>query len=128
MSNLKSWSPKKYEVKGPNMHNPNQFMASQNLLYNFLNEFLMGFFLQHLLYLRLISKSPQHYKKSKLQWTPLHKILNRKIIINHFQNWIFDATVKLKKLEVIPRTILVLCSIAGLMLLQPISPLQTYSE
>jgi len=28
MSNLKSWSPKKYEVKGPNTHNQNQFMAS----------------------------------------------------------------------------------------------------
>jgi len=34
MTNLKSWSPKKYEDKEPNMHNPNQFMASQNLLYN----------------------------------------------------------------------------------------------
>jgi len=35
MSNLKNWAPKKYEDKGPNMHNSNQFMASQNLLYNF---------------------------------------------------------------------------------------------
>jgi len=35
MSNLKIWSPKEYEDKGPNMHNSNQFMASQNLLYNF---------------------------------------------------------------------------------------------
>jgi len=26
---------KKYKIKEPNMHNPNQFMASQNLLYNF---------------------------------------------------------------------------------------------
>jgi len=32
-----------------------------------------------------------------LQWTPLHKILNRKIIINHFQNQIFDAKTKLQK-------------------------------
>jgi len=32
MSNLKNWSPKKYEVEGPNKHNPNQFIASQNLL------------------------------------------------------------------------------------------------
>jgi len=31
----KSWSPKKYEVKGLNKYNSNQFMASQNLLYNF---------------------------------------------------------------------------------------------
>jgi len=43
--------------------------------------FLMWFFLQHLVYLRLISKSPQHYEKSRLQWTLLHKILNRKIIL-----------------------------------------------
>jgi len=35
MSNLKSQSPKKYDIKGPNAHNPNQFMASQNLPYNF---------------------------------------------------------------------------------------------
>jgi len=32
MSNLKNGSPKKYEVKGNNMPNPNQFIASQNLL------------------------------------------------------------------------------------------------
>jgi len=38
MPNLKIWSPKKYEVKGPNMHNPNQFMSSQNLLYNFFKQ------------------------------------------------------------------------------------------
>jgi len=44
MSNLKNWSPKKWEDKGPNMHNPKQFMAFQNLLYNFQNEFLMWFF------------------------------------------------------------------------------------
>jgi len=35
MSNLKELINKKYEVEGPNKHNPNQFMASQNLLYNF---------------------------------------------------------------------------------------------
>jgi len=35
MSNLKSWLPKKYEDKGPNMRNPNQFMASLNLFYDF---------------------------------------------------------------------------------------------
>jgi len=34
MSNLKSWSPKNYEVKGPNMHNANQFITSQYLFYN----------------------------------------------------------------------------------------------
>ncbi len=36
ISILKSWSPKKYEAKEPNTHKPNQFMAFQNLLYNFL--------------------------------------------------------------------------------------------
>jgi len=40
MSNLKNWLPKiyeakKYEVEEPNKYYPNQFMASQNLLYNF---------------------------------------------------------------------------------------------
>jgi len=35
ISNLKSWSPKKYEVRGPNMYNHNQFIAFQILLYNF---------------------------------------------------------------------------------------------
>jgi len=75
----------------------NQFMVSQNLLYNFLNEFLIWFFLQDLMYLRLISNNPQYYRKSRLQWTPLHKILNRKIIINHFQNWIFESKTRLQK-------------------------------
>jgi len=35
MSNLKSWSPQKYEVEWPNKPNPNQFMAFQNLHYKF---------------------------------------------------------------------------------------------
>jgi len=34
MSNLKNRSPKKYEIKETNISNPNQFMDSQNLLYN----------------------------------------------------------------------------------------------
>jgi len=38
MSNLKNWLPKKYEVEGPNKYNPNQFMASQNLLYYFFKQ------------------------------------------------------------------------------------------
>jgi len=57
----------------------------------------MRIFLQDLVYLRLISKIPQFYRKSRLKWTPLQKILNRKIIINHFQNWIFDAKPTLQK-------------------------------
>jgi len=36
MSNPKSWSPKKYEIEKPNKPiNPNQFVISQNRLYNF---------------------------------------------------------------------------------------------
>jgi len=35
MLNLKIWSPKKYEDKEPNIHNPNQFVVFQNVLYNF---------------------------------------------------------------------------------------------
>jgi len=69
--NLKSWSSKKYEDKGPSMYNINQFMTSQNLFYNFLKWISNVIFLQNLVYLRLISKSPQYYKKSRLQWIPL---------------------------------------------------------
>jgi len=93
MSNLKNWCPKKYEVKGHNMHNSNKFIASQNLLYNFLNEFLMCFFVQDLVYLRLISNP----RNQDMQWTPLHKILNRKITIIYFQNQVFNAKIRLRK-------------------------------
>jgi len=48
MSNLKSWSPKKYKVEGPNKHNSNQFTVfprvSQNYSTIFLNEFIVWFF------------------------------------------------------------------------------------
>jgi len=44
MSNQKTWSPQKYEVKGPNMQDPKQFMASQNLLHNFLKCISNAFF------------------------------------------------------------------------------------
>jgi len=43
-SNLKSWWPKKYEVKGPKIYNSNQFMASQNLLYYFFKWILNAIF------------------------------------------------------------------------------------
>jgi len=36
IANLKNRLLKKYEVEGPNKNNSNQFMAFQNLLYNFL--------------------------------------------------------------------------------------------
>ena len=49
------------------------------------------------MYLRLISKSFQHYGKSRLQWVFLHKLFNRKITIGYFQDWIFDAKTRLHK-------------------------------
>jgi len=79
------------------MHNPNQLMASQNLFYNFFKRIYNVIFLQDLVYLRLIFKSLQYYGKSRLQWTPLLKTLNRKIIINHFQNRIFDVATRHQK-------------------------------
>jgi len=55
----------------------------------------MGFFLQDLVYLRLIFKSPQHYIKSRLLFKhPSTKSSIEKIIINHFQNQIFDAKTR----------------------------------
>jgi len=43
-SNLKNWSTKQYEVEGPSKHNPNQFMASQNVLYNYFKSFFSVIF------------------------------------------------------------------------------------
>jgi len=54
----KSWSLEKYEDKGPNMHNPNQFMTFQNLPCNFSNEFLMWFFLQDLVVFEVLFQEP----------------------------------------------------------------------
>jgi len=36
-------------------------------------------------------------QKVKIAMVPLRKILNRKITIIHFQNWIFDAKTRLQK-------------------------------
>jgi len=95
-SNLKSWWPKKYKFKGPNIYNPNQFMAFQNLLCIFFKWISNVIFSPRSSYLRLISKSPKYYEKSRLQWVPLYKILNWKIIIIHFQNPIFDTKTRLQ--------------------------------
>jgi hypothetical protein len=57
----------------------------------------MQIFLQDLMYLRLIFKSSQHYEKSRLQWVPLHKIMNRKITIIYFQDWICNAKIRLQE-------------------------------
>jgi len=94
MSNLKSWLPKKYEVEGPNKYNLHQYMDFQNLLYNFFKWISSVIFFQDLVYLRLISKSPQHYRKSGLQWVSLHKILNRKI-----KSFIFKIKFLMLKLD-----------------------------
>jgi len=42
-------------------------------------------------------KEPSTLENQDLQWTPLHKIMNGKIIIIHFQNHIFDAKIRLQK-------------------------------
>jgi len=86
MSNLKIWSPKNFRLKGLTCITPINLRLLKIYSTIFLNEFLMCFFLQDLVYLRLILKSPQHYGKSRLHSTVLHKVLNIKIIINHFQN------------------------------------------
>jgi len=76
------------------MHNPNQFIASQNLPYKLFKLIYKVIFSPNL---RLISKTPQHYGKSKLQWTPLPNILNRNIIIIHFDNQVFKLKLNFKK-------------------------------
>jgi len=42
-------------------------------------------------------QEPSTLENQYLQWTPFHKIMNRKIIINHFQNQIFDAKTRLQE-------------------------------
>jgi len=96
MSNLKNWLPKNVRLKGITNTTPIDLWLIKIYSTFFLNDFLVWFFLQDLVYLRLISKKPQHYRKSRLQKVPLHKILNRKIIITHFQNRIFDAKSRLQ--------------------------------
>jgi len=67
MSNLESWSPKKYEVKGLNMYNSNQFIASQNLLYNFFKGISNVIFSpRYILYLRLIPIALNQLRKFKI--------------------------------------------------------------
>ncbi len=97
-SNLKNWSPKKYKVKGHNMHNSNQFMVLQNLLYKFFkwtSNFI--FFPPSPTVFEAHFQEPSTLENQDLQWTPWHKILNRKIIIIHFQNQIFDSETRLHK-------------------------------
>ncbi len=42
-------------------------------------------------------EEPSTLENQDLQWTPLHKILTRKIIIIYFQNHIFDDKTRLQK-------------------------------
>jgi len=98
MSNLKSWSPKKYENKGPNMHNSNQFMASQNLFYNSFKWISTMIFSPRSSVFEVHFQEPSIVcRKSRLQWTPLHRILNKKIIVNNFQNQSLDSKTRLQK-------------------------------
>jgi len=97
MSNMKSWSPVKYKVEGPNKHNLNQFMASQNLLYNFFKWILSVIFSPRSSVFEAHFQEPSTLHKAKIAMVPLHKILNRKIIIIHFQNRILDAKTRLQK-------------------------------
>jgi len=89
---------KKHEVKGGhNMYDYNQFIASQNLFYNFKNEFAMWLLLYDSVYLRLISKNfCLILENQNLQCTSLYKFLNRKMNI-HFQNQIFNGKTRFKK-------------------------------
>jgi len=59
------------------MYKPNQFIASQNLLYNFFKWISNVFFLQVLVYFRLIFKSLQHWENKICNGPPCKK-LNRK--------------------------------------------------
>jgi len=53
--------------------------------------------IQDLVYLRAHFQEPPTLKSQDLKWIPLNKILNRKIIIIHFQNQIIDAKTRLQK-------------------------------
>ncbi len=90
MSNLKSWSPPKYKFNGHNMHNPNQFTTFENLLYNFFKWIFKVMFSPRSSVFEAHFQEPSTLENEDLWWTPLYKILNRKIIIIHFYNWIFD--------------------------------------
>jgi len=96
-SKLKSWWPKNMRLKNLTGITPINLWLLKIYFTGFLNEFLLWYFLQNLVYIRLTSKNPQHYRKSRLQWIPFYKILDRKIINIHFQNWIFDAKTRLQK-------------------------------
>jgi len=77
-----------YTIIGPNKRNPNQFMVSQNVFYNFYNliyNVILSPRWQDLVYWRLISKGLEYYGKSRLQWVPLLKILDTRIRVIHFE-------------------------------------------
>jgi len=61
----------KNEDKGPNMHNPNQFMAFQNYSIIFLDEFLMWFYLQDLVYFEAHFQEHETLQKVKVSMDTL---------------------------------------------------------
>jgi len=80
------------------MHNSNQFIASQNLLYNFLKWISNVIFSPRSSVYEAHFQEPSTLQKVKIAMdTPAPKILSRKIIINHFQDHIFDAKTRLHK-------------------------------
>jgi len=84
MSNLKSWSPKKYEDKGPNMHNRNQFIASQNLLYDFLKRISNVIFPPRYRVIEAHFQGPSTLQKVKIAMDTLAQNLELK---NHDQSF-----------------------------------------
>jgi len=79
------------------MYNPNEFTASQNLLYNFFRWISNIIFTPRSNVFEVYIQELSTIENQDLQWNPLHIILNIKIIINYFQNWIFDAKYKFQK-------------------------------
>jgi len=94
VSNLKNWSPKKIRLLGIILvYNPNQFMAFQNLFYNFI------VWIFNVIFSPKFSVFEVHFQEpSTLVNQDLHKILNRKIIIIQFQNWILMLKLDFKRL------------------------------
>jgi len=70
---------------------------SQNLLYNFFKWISYVIFPPSSSVLEAHFQEPSTLENHDLPQTSFHKILNRKIIIIHFQNQIFGAKTRLPK-------------------------------
>jgi len=96
MSNLKSQSPKENKVEVHNMQNLNQYLASQNVLYNFFKWISDVIFPLRSIVLEAPLKEHSTLLKVKIPMNTLAQNLNRKIIVSHLQNWIFEAKSRLE--------------------------------